>query len=196
MREGTAGGRIVVVTGPSGAGKSTITRELLRCCRQLDFSVSATTRSPRPGERNGVNYHFVSKEEFERLIKDGEFVEWEEVFPGVYYGTLRSELERIWRAGKHALLDIDIKGALRIKEQFGNRAIVIFILPEEKQELHRRLLKRGTEQQKEIDQRLQRAEMELTLASRADYTVINQQLEKAVNAILTILSRELGVECG
>ena len=168
---------IVVLTAPSGAGKTTIARRVLDEMPAVRFSVSATTRPPRPGEKDGVDYHFISEEVFRRHITEGALVEYEEVYPGQFYGTLRAELER---GDAPVLLDIDVKGAASVKEAFGERALVLFIRPPSKEALARRLEGRGTEAKEDLDKRLQRAEMELARADACDAVVTNDDLPEAV----------------
>ncbi len=170
--------RIVVLTAPSGAGKTTIARRVLQAFPNMRFSVSATTRPPRAGERDGVDYYFLSEEAFRELILRGQFVEYEEVYPGRLYGTLRSEIDAASRAHP-VLLDIDVKGALRIKERFGEEALAIFIKPPSFEVLEVRLRARGTEDESAMTERLERARMELTYEDRFDAVVVNDDLERA-----------------
>ena len=181
---GTEAPRIIVLTAPSGAGKTTIARELLRELPEVRFSVSATTREARPGEEDGQHYHFLSEEEFRRCIEEGNLVEFEEVYPGQFYGTLFSELER---GDKPVLLDIDVKGAASIKKLYGQRALVIFVRPPSKEALARRLKGRGTEVKGDLDKRLRRAEMELERAAACDATVTNDDLAVAVEETLGLV---------
>ncbi|CAM3215902.1 guanylate kinase [Rhodothermus bifroesti] len=184
--------RLVVLTAPSGAGKTSIARRVLQAFPNMRFSVSATTRPPRPGERNGVDYYFLSEEAFRELIRDGQFVEYEEVYPGRLYGTLRSEIDAASRAHP-VLLDIDVKGALRIKERFGEEALAIFIKPPSLEVLADRLRTRGTENAAALAERLERARMELTYEDRFDAVVVNDDLERAtaetLNLVRSFLSR-------
>lgn len=177
-------GKIIVVAAPSGCGKSTIIGAVLAdgAASELDirFAVSATTRAPRPGERHGVNYYFVSEDEFRDTIAEGGFVEYEEVYPGRFYGTPRSEVDRIIGEGHNILLDIDVNGALRVKEMYGDRALTIFIEPPGIPELRRRLENRGTESPEVIDERIDRAEYELSKAPRFDRRIVNDNLDEAV----------------
>lgn len=175
---------IVVLTAPSGAGKTTIARRVLEEMPKVRFSVSATTRAPRPGEEDGTHYHFISEEDFRRCITEGTLVEYEEVYPGQFYGTLRSELER---GDAPVLLDIDVKGAASVKEAFGARALVLFIRPPSKEALARRLKGRGTEAEKDLDKRLERAEMELARADACDAVVVNDDLAEAVEETLRLV---------
>lgn len=174
-------GKIIVLSAPSGTGKSSIIRKLMEYPDlNLGFSISATSRSPRGDERHGVEYYFISHEEFRRRAAGGEFVEWEEVYPGTCYGTLRSEVERLVDAGRNVIMDIDVKGGLNVKRIFGNEAVTIFILPPSKDELERRLRGRGTDSEEVIRKRLDKADFELSFAPQFDLRVVNDNLDHAV----------------
>ncbi len=177
-------GKIIVIAAPSGCGKSTIIKALFdeENASELDlrFSISATTREPRPGEKEGVNYYFMTEEAFRDAIVEGEFLEYEEVYPGRFYGTLRSEVDRIIGEGHNVLLDIDVNGALGVKKIYGDRALTIFVRPPSVDELRRRLEARGTETPDVIDQRIDRAEYELSRSPMFDRVVVNDELDEAV----------------
>ena len=180
----------IVLTAPSGSGKTTIARYTIGAFPELQFSTSATTRSPRDYEEDGIHYYFLSKEEFEQKIEAGEFLEYEEVYPGCYYGTLISELVRIDQEGP-ILLDIDVKGAMRVKQLLQDSAITIFIHPPSLEELKQRLVQRGTESNEWLSTRLQRAKEEMTFRDKCDYVVLNDDLEHAVEETLSIVSQFL-----
>lgn len=174
-------GKILIIAAPSGCGKSTIINALLEGGDlNLGFAVSATTRSPREGENNGVNYYFMSEDEFRDHIAESDFVEFEEVYPGRFYGTLRSEVERITGSGHNIILDLDVNGALRVKQLYGDRAMAIFIAPPSLDELRRRLEFRGTETTEVIDVRVDRASYEMSRAAEFDQCVVNDRLDKAI----------------
>lgn len=176
-------GKIIVVSAPSGCGKSTIINSILGSGEQnLRFSVSATNRAPRPGEVDGVHYHFLSTEQFRDAIAAGEFVEWEQVYPGRYYGTLKKELSDGIEQGDNIILDIDVKGAINVKKQFGDRARLIFIMPPSIDELRNRLIKRGTDTPEVIDERISKAEYEISFAPQFDVRIVNDDLPVAVAA--------------
>ncbi len=177
---------IIVLTAPSGAGKTTIAHRLLNTVPGLRFSVSATTRLPRNGERDGVDYHFVDPTRFQEMIAENALLEHEEVYPGRYYGTLRREVEQALATGS-ILLDVDVKGALHVKEIFGDRALTIFIAPPSLAALEVRLRARGTETEATLRTRLDRARHEFDYAPQFDHTVINDHLEVAVAETLTIV---------
>lgn len=176
------------MVSPSGGGKSTIANRLLDDFNRLTFSVSATTRKPREGEKNGVHYHFLSKEEFNNRIDKGDFIEWEEFYNGNLYGTLRSNVEKELEKGYFVLLDIEVLGALNVKRKFGDNALAIFIQPPSLEVLKERLKKRGTEDGKSLKTRLDRAKKEMAYASRFDYVVINDDLEEAYSQIKKIVT--------
>lgn len=171
--------RIIVLTAPSGAGKTTIARRVLEVFPQMRFSVSATTRPRRPGERDGVDYHFLSTVEFQARIAAGALLEYEEVYPGRFYGTLRSEVAP---ATHHhpVLLDVDVKGAMHVKAHYGPEALVIFIRPPSLEVLAARLKARGTETPQTLQTRLDRVRLELSYADRCDVVVVNHDLDQAV----------------
>ncbi|MDE6086600.1 MAG: guanylate kinase [Muribaculaceae bacterium] len=174
-------GKIIIVSAPSGCGKSTIINQLMsENDLDLCFSVSATSRSPRPGEKDGVNYYFLTEEDFRKRIADGDFVEYEEVYPGRFYGTLKEEVEKKCSAGHNVILDIDVKGGVNVKNMFGDRATSIFIMPPSVQALRERLEGRGTDAPEVIDERVGRAEFELSFAPRYEYVVVNDNLAEAV----------------
>ena len=175
-------GKLVIFSAPSGSGKTTIVRELLQRFPRLEFSVSATSRAPRGKERNGVDYFFLSPEEFRQAVQEDKFVEWEEVYSGTCYGTLRSEMERIWQKGNVIVFDVDVIGGLNLKRIFSDRACAIFIMPPSIETLRERLVKRGTEC------RVAKAEFELTKAPEFDHVVINDDLAQAIEEATRILS--------
>lgn len=169
------------MSAPSGCGKSTIIRSIMeRGNVDLKFSVSATNRPPRPGEVNGVNYHFISTVDFRKAIENNDFVEFEEVYPGRFYGTLKSEIIHRCEIGETVVLDIDVKGGIRVKEMFGDDALSVYILPPSVQELRKRLEGRGTETPEAIEQRISKAEYELSFAPRYDLRIVNDDLAAAV----------------
>lgn len=171
--------KLIIITAPSGAGKTSITRFLLNKYPKLAFSISAATRRPRLGEQDGVQYHFMSEEQFRSRIEAGEFVEWEMVYEGSYYGTLKSELQGIWDAGKVPVLDIDVKGAIHIQQQFSNNCFSIFIEPPSEEELRKRLENRGTETAESISTRLSKASYEMSFSHHFNKTIVNSDLDIA-----------------
>ncbi len=175
--------RLIVLTAPSGAGKTSIARRLRAALPALQFSVSATTRPPRPGERDGVDYYFVTEQAFREGVAAGAFLEYEEVYPGRLYGTLRSEIARATPA-RPMLLDVDVVGAWDVKQQFGPEALALFIAPPSLEALEQRLVGRGTETPETLRTRLARARQEMTYADRFDHVVVNDDLEAAVEAAL------------
>ena len=171
--------KIVVISSPSGAGKSSIVRKLLCHFTDMEFSVSCTTREKREGEIEGKHYYFISLEEFKRKIANNEFAEHEEVYPGKFYGTLKSEIQRIWNEHKVAIFDIDVKGALHLKDQFKDDCLTIYIAPPSKEALINRLKNRGTEDAKSLKERIARFEEELTYANKFDKVVVNKDFDTA-----------------
>ena len=172
--------KIIIITAPSGAGKTSITRYLLETLPdQLAFSVSATTRTARAYEKNGVDYFFMSPETFRQNIQDNAFVEWEMVYEGKYYGTLLSELQKIWNQGKIPLLDIDVKGAIHVEQQFPDSSLSLFIEPPSVAVLRERLLSRGTETAESLEARINKASYELSFKDQFDAIVLNDELSKA-----------------
>ncbi|MBK8582014.1 MAG: guanylate kinase [Flavobacteriales bacterium] len=172
-------GKCVIVSAPSGAGKTTLVRHLLGRDLGLDFSISATSRPKRDHERDGYDYYFLSADEFRKRIAADAFVEWEEVYPGRYYGTLRSEIDRIWAAGKHPVFDVDVVGGLRLKEIFGEKALSLFVSPPTIATLEQRLLLRGTETPETLRIRVDKAAHELTFTVHYDIVVVNDDMREA-----------------
>lgn len=180
-------GKLIILVAPSGSGKTTIARKLLNDFTKVRFSVSATTRPPREGEVDGEDYYFLSKEEFNNKIDNNEFLEWEEFYNGSRYGTLHSEVDKLIESGYFPLLDIEVKGALNVKRQYGTKSVAIFIRPPSLEELKRRLVKRGSENNASLETRLKRAEKELTYANKFDFVVINDELDAAYKQVTTIV---------
>jgi guanylate kinase len=172
-------GKLVIISAPSGAGKTTIVNHLLRKGLNLEFSVSATTRAPRGKEKNGKEYYFISAEDFREKIKKNEFTEWQEVYKDQFYGTLKSEIERIWADKKHVIFDVDVKGGINLKNIFGNKAISVFIMPPSVKEIEKRLINRATDDRSKIKVRVEKAIEEIKLANNFDHIVINNNLERA-----------------
>ena len=185
--------KIIIITAPSGAGKTSITRFLIAKYEQLAFSISAATRKPRGKETNGVDYYFMSTEAFQQRITEDKFVEWEMVYEGKYYGTLKEELERIWSLGKVPMLDIDVKGAIHVQKQFPRSSLSIFIEPPTVDELQKRLNTRGTENAESIATRVNKAAYELSFKHSFDHVIVNDNLEKACEdaekVLLTFLNK-------
>jgi len=171
--------KIIIITAPSGAGKTSITRYLLQKIPRLSFSVSAATREARGMEKEGVDYYFMSANTFRQKIQHNEFVEWEMVYEGKYYGTLKTELERLWLENKVPILDIDVKGAIHVKQQFPDQSLTLFIEPPSVDELRKRLETRGTETEESLAARVNKASYEISFKNHFDKVVVNKDLEKA-----------------
>jgi guanylate kinase len=171
--------KIIIITAPSGAGKTSITRHLLQKFPQLAFSISAATRSPRGIEQHGKDYYFISEEEFRNHIRQNDFMEWEMVYEGKYYGTLKSEMERIWSLHQVPMLDIDVKGAIHIQQQYPHNTISLFIEPPSVEELKKRLESRGTETEESLSARVNKASYEIGFKHHFDHVIVNDQLVKA-----------------
>lgn len=186
--------KILIITAPSGAGKTSITRHLMTVFPSLAFSVSAATRSPRQNEKDGVDYYFLSQEEFKDKIKNKEFAEWEMVYEGKYYGTLKEELERIWAMDKIPVLDIDVKGAIHVQQQYPINTLSIFIEPPTVQELQKRLESRGTETSETLAARVNKASYEISFKNHFDDIVVNDNLETACKRAEILVERFLKTE--
>jgi len=184
---------LIVVTAPSGAGKTSITNHLLKKFPELAFSVSATTRPPRKTEQNGVDYYFIDLAEFQKKIEQNEFVEWEMVYEGKYYGTLKSELERIWKMGKVPILDIDVQGAIHVKQQYPQSTLSIFIEPPTVDVLRHRLQARATETPKNLEVRINKAGFEMSFKHHFNYLIVNDDLDAAKQKASTVVSNFLTV---
>ena len=181
-------GKLVIFSAPSGSGKTTIVKRLLQIFPQLEFSISATSRAPRGNERNGTDYYFMSAEEFRAAVGENKFVEWEEVYSGTCYGTLKSEIERIWNKGNVIIFDVDVIGGINLKKIFGTAACSIFIMPPSIEELRNRLCNRGTDAPEVIEKRIAKAEFELGKSNAFDHVVINDDLDCAVRETADIIN--------
>lgn len=179
MAEVQHSGKCVIFSAPSGAGKTTIVHHLLGKDLGLAFSVSACSRDPRPNETHGKDYYFLGVEGFKKAVENGEFIEWEEVYTDNFYGTLRSELERIWSNGKAVIFDVDVVGGLNIKRIFGDQALAVFVQPPSYEILEERLRGRSTESEEKIAMRLAKAKQELSTANQFDVILINDDLDRA-----------------
>ncbi len=182
-------GKLIIVTAPSGAGKTTIVRHLLSTFDALAFSVSATTRQKRIEEEEGKDYYFMDVEKFRSLIEEDAFLEWEEVYENQFYGTLKSEAERLWKAGKHVVFDIDVKGALNLKTVFPERTLTIFVKPPKPEVLVERLKKRKSESEKSLQKRIAKANYELTFEKKFDIVLVNDKLETAFSDVEWIVEK-------
>ncbi len=172
-------GKLIIFSAPSGAGKSTLVKHVLTCGFNLEFSISATSRAPRGNEKHGIDYYYLTPEEFRQRIDNQEFLEYEEVYPNCYYGTLRSEVEHITSNGKNIVLDVDVVGGINIKKEFGNQALAVFIAAPSMEILHNRLINRGTDAPEMIEKRIGKADYEMTFAQQFDIVVVNDDLDKA-----------------
>jgi guanylate kinase len=173
-------GKLIIFSAPSGAGKTTIVKHLLKKYPdKLSFSISASTREPRGDEEDGKDYYFMSKDDFLHRVAHQEFVEFEEVYSGAFYGTLNSEIERIWTSGKHVVFDLDVIGGLRLKKKFGDQALAIFVEPPSLDELEKRLRGRGTDSEEKLKERIEKADKELVYAKDFDVILHNDSLEEA-----------------
>ncbi len=183
--------KAILFSAPSGSGKTTIIKQLMQYFDCFEFSISATSRQPRNGERDGVDYHFLTPDEFERRVQAGDFVEWEEVYAGMRYGTLKSEIERIGEQGKVVIFDVDVNGGLNLKRYFGDAALAIFVMPPSIEVLEQRLRTRGTESEESIQKRLGRSSKELGEAGKFDVTIVNDDLERAVSQTKKVVEQFL-----
>ncbi len=181
--------KIIIVSAPSGSGKSTLIEYLLQTeiGKKIEFSISATCRKPRGKEQNGVEYYFLTQKEFEQKIENNDFVEYEEVYKNCYYGTLRSEVDRIFAKNKNVIFDLDVVGGVNVKKQFGNQALAIYIAPPSVEVLKERLKKRKTDSDEKIAERIAKAEYEMTFSNQFDNIVINDDLEKAKKEFLELV---------
>jgi guanylate kinase len=189
-------GKLLIFSAPSGSGKTTIVKEVIKQIPNLEFSISACSRSPRKGEVDGKDYYFLSVEEFKQKIENNEFIEYEEVYTDQFYGTLRSELNRIWEKGNHVVFDVDVKGGLNIKSQFPQQSLAIFIKVQSIVELKNRLISRETETIEQIEKRLQKALYEMGFADKFDTVILNYNLEIAIEQTIKQIKEFLGIKIG
>jgi len=189
----TAAGKIIIITAPSGAGKTSITRHLLQQFPQLSFSISATTRAARAGEQHGHDYYFISEADFTQKISNGDFLEWEMVYEGKYYGTLHAEANRIWALGHTPILDIDVKGAIHVQQQFAGKTLSLFIEAPSLTALAQRLQQRGTETPETLQTRLSKAAYELSFKNHFDHIVVNDDLATAQAEASRLVAHFLGL---
>ena len=182
-------GKLIIFSAPSGAGKTSIVKGVLEETPELAFSVSACSRPKRPNEQDGVDYYFMTPDDFRKKIDKDAFLEWEEVYPGSYYGTLHSEVERIWKSGKHVVFDVDVAGGLNIKKQYPEQALALFIQPPSLEELEKRLINRGTETSESLQKRIGKAAYELTFSKDFDKVIINDDLSRAINETIQIVNK-------
>lgn len=183
--------KVIIFSAPSGSGKSTIIGHLLKRIPNMEFSISATSRKPRPGEENGREYYFLSHDEFKQKVAEDKFVEWVEVYQGTCYGTLKSEIERIWDKGNVVIFDVDVLGGVSLKKIFGDKALSVFIQPPSIEVLEQRLRNRNTETEESLRKRIERAEMELQYSNQLDVVVVNDDLETAIDETETIVNNFL-----
>ena len=187
-------GKLIIVSAPSGAGKTTVVHHLLEQDLGLEFSVSACSREKRSNEVDGKDYYFIPVEQFKSKIKNNEFVEWEEVYPGQYYGTLRSEIERIWAKGNHVIFDVDVIGGLNLKRKFPENSLAVFIMPPSIEELERRLTGRSSDSDESIRKRIEKARKEISYSNRFDTIVVNDILKTAQEEAAFIVRKFLTTE--
>ncbi|MBR6814405.1 MAG: guanylate kinase [Alistipes sp.] len=181
-------GKLIIFSAPSGSGKTTIVKELLKIFPQFEFSISATSRAPRGTEQDGVDYFFLSQEEFSQKVKEEAFVEWEEVYNGTCYGTLKSEMQRIWAKGNIIIFDVDVMGGINLKKIFGDAACSIFIMPPSIEVLRQRLIGRGTDSMETIEKRVGKAEFEISKSEEFDFVIVNDILSEAVEQTKQVIN--------
>jgi len=184
-------GKLVIFSAPSGAGKSTLVHYLLPKFTELSFSISATSRALRGAEKHGEDYYFLTAEDFQKRAKNDEFLEWEEVYAGTYYGTLKSEVQRLWDEGKTVVFDIDVVGGLNLKKIFGPQALAMFVQAPSIEELEKRLRGRGTDSEEKIAERLAKASLEIERATEFDNIIVNDDLERAKKEAAEVLQNFL-----
>lgn len=185
--------KMIIFSAPSGAGKTTLVRHLLQQPElELAFSISATSRAARGKEQHGKDYYFLSNEEFNKKVEDGAFLEWEEVYAGTKYGTLRSEIDRLWKEGKNVIFDIDVVGGLNLKSLYGDQALAVFVMPPNEEELERRLRSRGTDSDDKIRQRMAKARKEIGRSDRFDHILLNKDLDTAKTEAYQLVKLFLG----
>ena len=182
-------GKCIIISAPSGAGKTTIVQALLKDLEQLAFSISACSREPRGKEQDGVDYYFLGKDTFQKYVDENAFLEWEEVYDGMFYGTLKSELTRIWKEGKTVIFDVDVVGGIHLKQIMGDKALSIFIQPPSIEKLARRLTSRNTDSSEKIKMRLAKAEQEIEQANAFDVNIINDELDLAIQSVRLAITR-------
>ncbi len=186
-------GKMVIFSAPSGAGKTTIVKRLLKHTLNLEFSISACTRGKRMKEVDGKDYYFLTVNDFKEKIRNNDFVEWEEVYTNHFYGTLKSEVYRIWEKSKYVIFDVDVVGGLNIKKQFGTQALSIFVEPPSIEELKKRLINRSEDSEENIQKRVAKAKQEMTYAEQFDIVIINKNIDVATNEAITVVSGFLKV---
>jgi guanylate kinase len=179
--------KIIIITAPSGAGKTSITKQLMKRFPQLSFSISAATRKPRPHETDGKDYYFMSAEAFQQKIQEDAFVEWEMVYEGNYYGTLKSEMQRIWNNEQIPVLDVDVKGAIHVQDLYPKQTLSVFIEPPSVEELRRRLESRGTETAESLEARVNKASYELSFKHSFQHVILNDDLDRAIAEAISIV---------
>ncbi len=182
---------MIIISAPSGAGKTTLVKYLLSVRNDLEFSISACSRAKRDDELDGRDYYFMTKEEFRKKIDNNEFIEWEEVYPGSYYGTLRTEVYRIWNKGNHVIFDVDVVGGLNIKKQFAEKILAVFIQPPSIEVLETRIRKRQSDSEDKIRERINKAEWEMKFANEFDRIVVNNEISVAKIELLSLVNEFL-----